>query len=144
MKRCTECFRYSFGTPTFCAYCGRSYQIRLCPRGHKSPRNVTFCTECGSSDLSTAAPPATLWFRLSELAIRLGAAVVPAIVIAAVLIALLTTINWSGLGAPLATLAVLLGLAYWATTLLPAPVRRIGRAVGRRAARAMRNKARRQ
>ena len=57
MRWCAQCRRYVGGQPRFCASCGRTFQVRLCPRGHASHRNVAYCAECGSDDLSTPAPP---------------------------------------------------------------------------------------
>src|SRR5260370_17899359 len=75
MRRCTSCSRFHPGTPTYCSYCGRSFDVRICSRGHRNPRGVQFCAECGSSDLSTPAPPASLSHRLSGFVLYLFSAV---------------------------------------------------------------------
>jgi hypothetical protein len=38
-----------------CHYCGRTWHIRLCPRGHENPYNAQYCGTCGSVDLTETA-----------------------------------------------------------------------------------------
>lgn len=64
MKYCYQCNRVTQGEPLFCNFCGRSYATKLCPRGHKNPRNAQSCSQCGSKDLSTPAPKPPLWVSL--------------------------------------------------------------------------------
>src|SRR5438477_12444657 len=56
MRWCSECRRYLPGYPHYCPSCGRTFSVRLCPRGHANPRHVAFCIECGSDTLSRPAP----------------------------------------------------------------------------------------
>lgn len=132
MRRCTYCFRFQPGRPTFCSFCGRSFDVRICSRGHHNPRGATFCAECGSADLSTPAPKPTFLYRLSGWALY-GLCVVGigAVLLAAVL-SILYSIDWNELLGPLFALLLMLGILYWTTTLLPGPVRRVGKAVGRK------------
>jgi hypothetical protein len=56
MRFCSNCKKLTAGSPPYCNFCGYSYGVRLCPRGHKNPRVAQACSECGSTELSTAAP----------------------------------------------------------------------------------------
>ncbi len=56
MKLCLNCHRTSAGKPTFCNFCGASYNVRLCPKQHINPRSAEVCSQCGSRDLSQAQP----------------------------------------------------------------------------------------
>ena len=44
------------GKPLFCGHCGRTYNVKLCPRLHTNPRIAEVCSQCGSRDLSTPQP----------------------------------------------------------------------------------------
>jgi hypothetical protein len=56
MRYCNHCKKFTVGNPPYCNFCGRSYRVKLCPRGHKNPRAAQACSECGSKDLSTPMP----------------------------------------------------------------------------------------
>jgi hypothetical protein len=140
MRRCTSCFRFQPGRPTYCAYCGRSFDVRLCPRGHRSPRHVEFCAECGSADLSTPSPAPSALHRVSGALLYLVGAAVLVIVVCTVALALLQLVDFEALGGPLLGLLVMLGFLYWTTTLLPGPVKRLGRSAARHAWRSTRRK----
>jgi RNA polymerase subunit RPABC4/transcription elongation factor Spt4 len=56
MRYCSNCKKLTAGKPPYCNFCGRSYGVRLCPRGHNNPRAAEACSECGSMELSTPAP----------------------------------------------------------------------------------------
>lgn len=130
MRRCTYCFRFHPGTPAYCSHCGRTFGVKLCPRGHSNPRTVAFCSECGSAELSTPAPPASLLHHLSGLALY-GFAIFVAIAIAlTIALSALRSVNWSELSNSLVALLLMLGFLYWTTTLLPGPVKKLGRLVG--------------
>lgn len=131
MRRCTSCFRFHPGTPTFCSYCGRSFDVRICSRGHRNPRGVLFCSECGSADLSTPAPPASFFHHLSGFVLYLFSALTIALILVTAVLAILYNIDWSALTPSLAALVLMLGFLYWTTTLLPGPVRKLGKAAGR-------------
>jgi hypothetical protein len=131
MRRCTYCFRFQPGHPTFCAHCGRSYGVRLCTRGHINPRGATFCAECGSADLSTPAPEPTLLFRLSGLAVSVLVGVAFGLAALAIAAAAVSTLDWDAVSGPLIALLVMVGVVYWTTTLLPGPIKKVGRAAGR-------------
>lgn len=55
MRFCYQCKSMTEGSPSFCAKCGRSYNAKLCSRGHENPRDATFCAKCGTAELSTPA-----------------------------------------------------------------------------------------
>lgn len=64
MRYCNQCRRITLGNPLYCTFCGSSYDVKLCPARHINPTSAMFCSECGSRDLSTPAPPLRFWFRL--------------------------------------------------------------------------------
>jgi cytochrome c biogenesis protein CcdA len=55
MRYC-YCNHATAGEPLFCNFCGRTYDIKLCPRLHVNPRHAEICSQCGSRDLSTPQP----------------------------------------------------------------------------------------
>jgi hypothetical protein len=61
MKFCFNCNRITPGEPLFCNFCGRSYDVKLCPRRHANPRSAEACSQCGSQDLSTPQPRRPVW-----------------------------------------------------------------------------------
>jgi hypothetical protein len=127
MKRCTACFRYSLGDPPYCTHCGRTYDVRLCPRGHRNPRGALFCAECGSGDLSTPAPPPTLLFHVSQWALNALIPITIVLIGVTAVLGLLMSLDWDQLTPRLVLLVMLVGFLYWTTTLLPGPVRRVGK-----------------
>ena len=64
MKYCYHCNRVTVGEPLFCNFCGRSYNVKLCPRLHTNPRNAEVCSQCGSREFSTPQPKMTFWARV--------------------------------------------------------------------------------
>lgn len=64
MKYCYNCNRITAGEPLFCNFCGKSYNIKLCPRLHVNPRRAEVCSQCGSRDLSTPQPRVPFWGRI--------------------------------------------------------------------------------
>lgn len=63
MKLCLNCHRTTPGKPTFCNFCGASFNVRLCPRQHTNPRSAEVCSECGSRELSRPHPKPNLLVR---------------------------------------------------------------------------------
>ncbi len=61
MRFCNQCHRITAGEPLFCNFCGRSYDVKLCPHRHPNPRSAEICSQCGSRDLSTPAPLMPFW-----------------------------------------------------------------------------------
>jgi RNA polymerase subunit RPABC4/transcription elongation factor Spt4 len=63
MKLCLNCRRTTPGKPTFCNFCGSSFNVRLCPSKHINPRSAEACSQCGSRELSQAQPKPRLLLR---------------------------------------------------------------------------------
>ena len=63
MKYCYNCSRITLGEPLFCNFCGRSYEVKLCPRLHPNPRAAQTCSQCGSRDLSAPQPKIPFWLK---------------------------------------------------------------------------------
>lgn len=61
MRYCNHCYRITTGQPLFCNYCGRSFDLKLCPSRHVNPRSAEICSQCGSRELSTPHPRVPLW-----------------------------------------------------------------------------------
>jgi len=142
MRRCTSCFRFLAGSPLYCPNCGRSFDVRICSRGHRNPRGVSFCAECGSADLSTPAPPATFLHTLSGAVLYLFVGLVVLILIGTAALSLFYVIDWQVLSGPILMLILMIGVLYWTTTLLPGPVRKLGRFAGRQVVKSMRKRGR--
>ena len=70
MTYCFHCGHLTAGAPLFCNRCGRSYDVRLCPRLHPNPRHAQVCSQCGSSELSTPQPKVSFWWRVGAFLIR--------------------------------------------------------------------------
>ena len=70
MRYCNQCHRITPGEPLFCNFCGRSYDLKLCPHRHPNPRSAEICSQCGSRDLSIPQPHVPLW--LSPLLVLLS------------------------------------------------------------------------
>jgi RNA polymerase subunit RPABC4/transcription elongation factor Spt4 len=71
MKYCNECGRMTPGEALYCSHCGRTYDVRLCPRQHVSPRGAEVCAKCGSRELSTPHPAIPMGLRFLALMARL-------------------------------------------------------------------------
>ena len=64
MKYCYNCNHVTPGEPLFCNYCGRSYDVKLCPRLHVNPRSADVCSQCASREFSTPQPKMPFRTRL--------------------------------------------------------------------------------
>lgn len=60
MRYCPHCRRFNRGRPPICHFCGRTWHVRLCPRGHANPFNAQYCGTCGSADLTETAGPRSI------------------------------------------------------------------------------------
>jgi hypothetical protein len=70
------CGHTTGGEPRFCNFCGRSYDMKLCPKLHVNPRLAEACSQCGTRDLSTPQPKVPLrWLVFAFLSRWLSAAV---------------------------------------------------------------------
>jgi RNA polymerase subunit RPABC4/transcription elongation factor Spt4 len=74
MRICTNCGKAYSRENVYCPYCGMTHHSlgRVCPRGHRNPRDAVFCAICGSQDLSQMASPPPIWQRLLTLVGILG------------------------------------------------------------------------
>lgn len=72
MKYCYQCGHMTAGEALFCNSCGRSYDVKLCPRLHPNPRSAECCSQCGSRELSTPQPKIPMILRLAAILARLG------------------------------------------------------------------------
>ena len=69
---CYNCGHLTPGEPAFCNYCGRSYDVKRCPRMHSNPRGADVCSKCGSRELSRPQPKVPAALKLLAILIRLG------------------------------------------------------------------------
>ena len=120
MKYCYECGRMTPGDPLYCNYCGRSYDLKLCPRHHPNPRIAEICSQCGSRELSTPQPKVSIWWRVLEWLTRMFIGAFLAFLSVVLLFEFLKAVLQSpeGQGA-VVVLAILLGVLWWLWTLLP-------------------------
>lgn len=63
MRYCHNCGRVTTGDPLYCQFCGRTYDVKLCPRHHLNSRSAQVCSQCGSRELSTPAPKIPIWLK---------------------------------------------------------------------------------
>jgi len=70
MKYCYQCGRLTSGEPLFCQFCGRSYDVKLCPRHHPNPRYAEVCSQCGSRELSTPQPKVSFLWKVVAFLLR--------------------------------------------------------------------------
>lgn len=70
MKYCYECGRITAGVPRYCQFCGRTYDVKLCPRRHENPRFAEVCSQCGSRELSTPQPKVSFLWKVMEFLAR--------------------------------------------------------------------------
>jgi RNA polymerase subunit RPABC4/transcription elongation factor Spt4 len=70
MKYCYECGRITAGEPRYCQFCGRTYDVKLCPRRHENPRFAEVCSQCGSRELSTPQPKVSSLWKVIEFLVR--------------------------------------------------------------------------
>ena len=120
MKYCYNCGRITTGAPLFCNFCGRSYNVKLCPRHHVNPRNAEACSQCGSRDLSTPQPKVPLWVPVVEFLLSL----VPGLILAtvsAVTIGFVIThlIRRPEMMVSAVMLLIALGILWWVWSKLP-------------------------
>jgi hypothetical protein len=64
MRYCYGCGHTTPREPLFCNSCGRSYDLKLCPKLHINPRLAEACSQCGSRDLSTPQPRVPPYWHL--------------------------------------------------------------------------------
>jgi RNA polymerase subunit RPABC4/transcription elongation factor Spt4 len=120
MKLCFSCGRVTAGTPSYCHYCGKTYNVRLCSRGHINPRSANVCSQCGSKEMST--PQRKIPFLLKPLIFLLshlvGIILIFSLVGFLVFFVYKLFIDPNGL-LPLMCLGLLLGLLFFVWMMLP-------------------------
>jgi hypothetical protein len=120
MKYCYNCNRVTIGEPLFCNFCGRSYDIKLCPRMHVNPRNAAACSRCGSKELSTPQPKVPFWATILLFFLSLVPGLLLAIFsIAAIVFFAQHLLNSPDMVLALAMLQVILGTLWWGWTQIP-------------------------
>ena len=130
MKYCFHCGRMTAGEPLFCNSCGRSYDVKLCPRHHPNPRSAEVCSQCGSRELSTPQPRVSIWWKFAGWVLRGVATLLLIYVVLATLTALLQEPRVQN---GLIGLGILLALLFWVWSELPDWMRRfIRRAIRRK------------
>ena len=120
MRYCYNCNRATIGDPLFCNFCGRSYNIKLCPKLHVNPRNAEACSRCGSRDLSSPQPKVPFWATFLLVVLSL----VPGLVLAVISILAIRFVIEHFLNTPdmllaLTTLQMVLGMLWWGWTEIP-------------------------
>jgi len=120
MKYCHHCRTLTPGQPLFCGCCGRTYDVKLCPRLHVNPRRADVCSQCGSRDLSTPQPRMPFRDRamttLVMIALGLSLLLTSLLVIVVALRAALSNARLQG---AVALIVILLILLWWMWLQLP-------------------------
>ena len=70
MKFCYACGHTTGGEPLFCNSCGRSYDVKLCPKLHVNPRIAEACSQCGSRDLSIPQPKIPILWKFLAILVQ--------------------------------------------------------------------------
>ncbi len=125
MRYCFSCRHITSDSPQFCNYCGKSYDVKLCPRLHVNPRHADVCSQCGSRDLSLPQRHVSLFgkalFLLASLLPGFALLILSVIYLGYFVLKLLT--DPAGL-LPLMLLGLVLGLLWLAWISLPVSVSR--------------------
>jgi RNA polymerase subunit RPABC4/transcription elongation factor Spt4 len=116
MKYCYQCGRLTAGEPLFCGTCGRTYDVKLCPRLHVNPRGAEVCSKCGSRELSTPQPKIPVTLRLLAFVTRIALGLLLFYATLCLVIALLRTPE---VQKALVALGTLLGCLWWLWSKLP-------------------------
>jgi hypothetical protein len=118
------------GEPLFCSSCGRSYDVKLCPRLHPSSRSAEVCSQCGSRELSTPQPRISVWWKVLEFFAKIVFGVFLVYVTLSGLVGLLQTPQFQN---ALIVFGILIGLLWWLWSLLPEWFRKlVRRSIGRK------------
>jgi hypothetical protein len=125
MRYCTACHNLTAGDPLFCATCGTTYNVRLCPRLHPNPRYAHVCSQCGSHDLSQPQPEVFFLTRWMWSAAKLWGFLLLLLLSMLTLFAFVTSVsNSEQLQGELLGVLLFLGLLWWGYMRLPSPIRR--------------------
>jgi hypothetical protein len=120
MRYCYNCNRVTIGDPLFCNFCGRSYNIKLCPKLHVNPRDAEACSRCGNRDLSTPQPKVPFWATFLLVVLSL----IPGLILAVFSIVVIRFFIKRFLNSPdmllaLTLLQMVLGMLWWGWTEIP-------------------------
>lgn len=116
MKYCYQCGKMTAGDPLYCGTCGRTYDVKLCPRAHVNPRGAEVCSRCGSRELSTPQPKIPMSWRLLALLTRLGLGLLLFYASLSLVVALVRTPE---VQRALVALGILLAVLWWLWSRLP-------------------------
>jgi hypothetical protein len=116
MKFCYECGKASAGDPLFCTKCGRTYDVRLCPRLHRNSRFAKVCSQCGSRELSQAQPSVSFGWKVREFLAKVVFGILLVYLSLAGLAALFRTRE---VQTGLVVFGILIGILWWLWSLLP-------------------------
>jgi len=126
MKYCYNCNRVTVGDPLFCNFCGKSYNVKLCPRLHINPRTAEVCSQCGSRDLSVPQPKVPLRVRLlvvlASIVLGLGILYLVLLFVVLFLNQLFTRTDVLG---DLVGIGIILALLLWMWALVPLWLRKM-------------------
>lgn len=117
MKYCYNCNRITPGEPSFCNSCGRSYNVKLCPRKHSNPRSALACSECGSRDLSTPQPRVPIWAQVLAFFVSFLPGLLLFVFSALAIVGVLADAAQNPQHG--AAIVILLGLLWWMWSLIP-------------------------
>jgi DNA-directed RNA polymerase subunit RPC12/RpoP len=121
MKFCYQCGRATAGNPLFCSKCGRSYDVRLCPRLHRNSRYAKACSQCGSRELSQPQAAVSVWWKVLEFLVRV---VFGILLVGLTLAGLSALLRMREAQAGLVAFGILVGLLWWVWTLVPEWIRK--------------------
>jgi hypothetical protein len=113
---CYFCGHLTPGEPVFCNYCGRSYDVKRCPRLHANPRGADVCSRCGSRELSTPQPRVPASWKLLAILVRLAAGL---LLFSATLVFLVVVTRSQEVRRAAVTIGLVLGSLWLAWTKLP-------------------------
>ena len=124
MKYCFNCNHLTPGEPLFCDHCGRSYDVKLCPRMHRNPRSAELCSRCGSRDLSTPQPRVPWWAPgLEVLLTVIPAAALTMLSMGLAFLLLAAVLQNPQILSALVLLAIPLGALWWMWSEIPSSIR---------------------
>jgi hypothetical protein len=123
MRYCPFCQRINLGHPQHCNYCGRTWYVRLCPRGHENPTDSVFCSECGSPELSETSGPRPWWLWLIK--------IFSSLTVLLLFLSIIKSLSRFRIDTLAFLLPVILLIAgyYLAISILPGPIKKITMAI---------------
>jgi hypothetical protein len=104
------------GEPRYCQFCGRTYDVKLCPRRHENPRFAEVCSQCGSRELSTPQPKVSFLWRVIEFVARVIVGMLVVYVLLSFVYGIVTTRQT---GNALMAFGILMGVLVMLWTMVP-------------------------